>query len=307
MNAGPVLTPAGVEALRDAPLAWALIIGGALIFVGVTTLLLLAASPRARPLRPRWWLVGGGLVLPGLVLGTLQAFNQGDLARLPPGVGAETLVVGVSARLWWWELRYTDPATGAQIVTANELRLPTGRRVRLGLASDDVIHSLWVPALAGKVDLVPGRVQQLTLQVDTPGAWRGPCAEYCGTAHARMVLHVVAETPAQFDAWLAAQAAPAREPDNAQQRLGRAAFLDLRCGACHTVRGLVQAAVAGPDLTHLAGRRHLGAGTLPQSAATLRRWITDVQAHKPGALMPSFGEVESHRLDALVAYLQSLR
>lgn len=307
MNAGPVLTPAGLEALRDAPLAWALIIGGALIFAGMTVLLLLAASSRARPLRPRWWLVGGGLVLPGLVLGALQVVNQGYLARLAPGVEADTLVVSVSARLWWWELRYTDPASGKQIVTANELRLPTGRRVRLGLASDDVIHSLWVPALAGKVDLIPGRVQQLTLQVDTPGAWRGPCAEFCGDAHARMVLNVVAEPSARFEAWLAAQAAPAREPTDARQRLGRAAFVDLRCGACHTVRGLVQAAVAGPDLTHIASRRHLGAGTLPHSAATLRRWIVDVQAHKPGARMPSFGEADAVRLDALVAYLQSLQ
>ncbi len=307
MTAGPVLSPAGVEALRDAPLVWALLIGGSLIFVALMVLLALAAGPEPRRLRPRWWLIGGGLMLPAAVLGALQWFNLRHIERLPPSMSSEVLVVSLSGRLWWWELRYVDPATGQQIVTANELRLPIGRPVKLGLSSEDMIHSLWIPALAGKVDLVPGRVAQLHLQVDRAGTWRGPCAEYCGLPHARMVLHAVAEPRADFDAWLANQARPAREPSNALEQRGRDAFVAQRCGACHTVRGLGVAVLPGPDLTHLASRQHLGAGTLPNDLLTLRSWIAAVQEHKPGARMPSFDTLDGPTLDALAAYLSSLR
>jgi cytochrome c oxidase subunit 2 len=307
VNAGPVLAPAGVEALRDAPLAWALLIGGGIVFVAVMLLLLLAAGPTERPLRPRWWLVGGGLVFPGLVLAALQAFNLRHIDRLPDPVSADVLVVALSGRLWWWELRYVDPASGRPVVTANELRLPVGRPVRLGLQSDEVIHSLWIPALAGKVDLVPGRVAQLQLQVDRAGVWRAPCAEFCGEPHARMVLHAVAQAPAEFDAWLANQARPAREPASAIEARGRDAFVALRCVSCHTVRGVGSAVVPGPDLTHVASRLYIGAGTLPNDPASLRAWIAAVQAHKPGARMPSFDSLDRPTLDALAAYLASLR
>lgn len=307
MSRVPVLHPVGVEALRDAPLAWALLIGGSAIFVALMVLLALAAGPRPRTLRWRWWLLGGGLALPMVVLGALQGFNLGHIERLVPTVERDTLVVGVSARLWWWELRYTDPATGTVITTANELHLPVARPVRLGLSSDDVIHSLWIPALAGKVDLVPGRVAQLQLRVDRAGVWRGPCAEYCGTAHARMVLHAVAQPAAEFDAWLAQQARPAREPSTPLEVRGRDAFVERRCSACHTVRGVASAMLPGPDLTHVASRRHIGAGALPNEPEALRRWITDVQRHKPGARMPSFDTLDAATLDALVAYLSSLK
>lgn len=303
----PVLMPAGVEALRDAPLAWALLIGGAAIFIALMVLLTFAAGKKARAMQPRWWLVGGGLVFPAVVLGALQWFNLHHIDRLAPALERDTLIVSLSGRLWWWELRYTDPATGATIVSANELRLPVGRPVRLGMSSDDVIHSLWIPALAGKVDLVPGRVAQLRLQVDRAGVWRGPCAEFCGAAHARMVLHAVAEPAADFDAWLARQAKPAREPSNAIEARGRDAFVALRCIACHTVRGLGAAALPGPDLTHFASRQHIGAGTLANDGDALRSWITDVQRHKPGARMPSFDTLDAATLDALVAYLSSLQ
>jgi cytochrome c oxidase subunit II len=307
MNHLPVLHPAGVEALRDAPLAWALLIGACVLFIALMLLLALAASPNSRPMRRRWWLVGGGLLLPAVVLGALHAFNLRHIERLAPTLERDTLVVSLSGHLWWWELRYTDPATGATIASANELRLPVGRPVRLGLSSNDVIHSVWIPALAGKVDLVPGRVAQLQLQVNRAGVWRGPCAEFCGQAHARMVLHAVAEPAADFDAWLARQALAAREPSNPIEVRGRRAFVELRCGACHTVRGVATAVLPGPDLTHFASRLHIGAGTLVNEPAALRRWIADVQQHKPGARMPSFGALDEATLDALVAYLSSLR
>ena len=304
MNAGPVLSPAGAQALADAPLAWALLVGGALLFAGVMALLARAVVGPARPVSPRRWLVGGGLLLPLAVLGPLQLANlrhlQGEPA-VPPA-----WVVGVSGRLWWWELRLADPRSGTVLHTANELHLPVGQPVRLALASDDVIHSLWVPALAGKVDLVPGRLQHLVLQAAQPGTWQGPCAEFCGAGHARMVLHVVGEAPEDFEAWLRNQALPAREPRTEPQRRGLQHFMQLRCGACHTVRGVGTASLAGPDLTHLASRRYLGAGTLPNDADGLRAWITGVQRLKPGARMPSFEHLDPATLDALVAYLGSL-
>ncbi len=306
MTSGPVLDPAGVEALRDAPLAWAMLIGGGVIFTALMVLLVLASGPSARRLRPRLWLIGGGLVLPGVVLAALQVFNLRHIDRLAPSVDDNMLVVSLSGKMWWWEMRYVDPTTGQQVITANELRLPAGRLVRLGLSSDDVIHSVWIPALAGKIDLVPGRVAHLQLKVDRPGTWRGPCAEFCGQPHARMVLHAVAMPSADFDRWLMHQASAAAGPTNALERQGRDAFVSLRCGTCHTVRGVSVASVDGPDLTHLASRQHLGAGTLINDQAGLRQWITAVQDHKPGARMPSFDQLDAPTLDALTAYLSSL-
>lgn len=304
MNAGPVLSPAGAQALADAPLAWALLVGGALLFAGVMALLAWAVVGPARPVSPRRWIVGGGLLLPLAVLGPLQVANLRHLAGEPTAPPA--WVVGVSGRLWWWELRLTDPRSGTVLHAANELHLPVGQPVRLALASDDVIHSLWVPALAGKVDLVPGRLQHLVLQAGQPGTWRGSCAEFCGEGHARMALHVVGESPEDFEAWLRNQARPAREPRTELQRRGLRHFTELRCGACHTVRGVSSASLTGPDLTHLASRRHLGAGTVANDAAGLRAWLTGVQRLKPGARMPSFEHLDPATLDALVAYLGSL-
>ncbi|HET7863631.1 MAG TPA: c-type cytochrome [Burkholderiaceae bacterium] len=303
MSAGHLLHPVGGQAVADAPLAWALMVGGALLFAGVMALLAWAVAGPARPVSPRRWIVGGGLLLPLAVLGPLQVANLQHLrAAAPP----PAWVVGVSGRLWWWELRLTDPRSGAQLHTANELHLPVGQPVRLALASDDVIHSLWVPALGGKLDLVPGRLQHLVLQADQPGTWRGPCAEFCGTGHARMVLQVVSDTPQAFDAWLHHQAQPARMPQTGLQQRGLQHFTALRCGACHTVRGVSTATLSGPDLTHLASRQHLGAGTVRNDAAGLRAWLTGVQQLKPGARMPSFDHLDAATLDALVAYLASL-
>jgi cytochrome c oxidase subunit 2 len=220
----------------------------------------------------------------------------------------DALIVAVTGHMWWWELRYRDPATGLEVAGANELHIPVGRPVYFALASADVIHSFWVPALGGKMDMVPGRMQHLQLQADRPGTWRGACAEYCGDQHARMALHVVAEPPAAFDAWLAAQAAAAAPPATAALERGRDAFLAHRCNACHAVRGVSEESRLGPDLTHVGSRMFLGAGLMPNDADGLARWVAHTQQLKPGARMPSSHErIDEAGLQAIAAWLDQLK
>ncbi|RYX92731.1 MAG: cytochrome c oxidase subunit II [Comamonadaceae bacterium] len=301
-----MLEPAGLEAHTIAGVAWSLFVGSALIFAGVMALLVVSLRRRAGKVSTRWWVVGGGLVFPGVVLTVLMGYTavrSAQLTRAPP---AHALIVSVAGKMWWWEVRYRN-AEGPDVVLANEIHIPVGRPVVLGLSSTDVIHSFWVPQLGGKMDMVPGRTNQLVLQATAPGTYRGQCAEYCGEQHARMALHVVAHTPEDFDAWLAAQAQPARAPSTALAERGRAAFAAQRCTACHTVRGVSEEGRLGPDLTHVGSRLFLGAGTLRNDAAAMQRWIAHVQAVKPGARMPSFGQRDAADLEAMAAYLEQLK
>ena len=308
-----VLSPAGQAAQTVSSLSWVLIVGAALIFTGVMALLVWSLKQRAagqknRIVSKRLWLLGGGVVFPAVVLLALLVWSTartpGWLAQPPPGA----LIVGITAHMWWWEVRYRDPVSGADVALANELYLPTGRPVWLGLSSRDVIHSFWVPALAGKMDMVPGRTNHLLVQADQSGVYRGQCAEFCGEQHARMALHVVAEPPVQFDAWLAAQARPvaASSPDTLAER-GRQIFLAQRCNACHTVRGVAEEGRLGPDLTHIGSRLYLGAGTLANQPGQLAHWIKDTQGIKPGARMPSSSDMDATSLQALSAWLESLK
>lgn len=202
------LHPAGQDAEVIHQLTWILSGGAALVFVGVMVLCVMGLRAR-REVNIRTWLLGGGVLLPVLVLSALLAFSTWRSAQLSTLSSQHAVKIAVVAHLWWWEVRYTDPAGGPDIVLANEIRLPVGQTVYLGLSSADVIHSFWVPALAGKVDMVPGRLHGLTVRADKPGVYRGQCAEYCGEQHARMALHVVAQGEGEFNAWLAAQARPA--------------------------------------------------------------------------------------------------
>ena len=307
----PLLDPAGTEARLQAPLHWALVVGAALLFAFVMVLLALALAGKLRRVGARTWLVGGGLALPIGVLSALQLANLQHMAALgaapPPGA----LVVGVVGRLWWWELRVQVPGREGVVVTANRLVLPVGRPVRLALQSDDVIHSLWIPALAGKVDLIPGRINHLVVQAEREGRWRGPCAEFCGGGHATMVLDVVALAPAAFDAWLEAESADAAAPQDERAARGLQRFRAERCDACHALRGLAQPVLegvhGGPDLTHLARRATLGAGALPNDAPSLRRWIADAAHHKPGVRMPAYPHLDSTALDDLAHFLGGLK
>ena len=304
-----VLLPAGAAASAIANLSWVLIAGAALIFVGVMLLLAWALQRRSagQPVRTRLWLLGGGVLFPLVVLSSLLVWSHtrtpGWLAQPPPGA----LIVGITAHMWWWEVRYSDPVSGQNITLANELHLPVGRPVWLGLSSPDVIHSFWVPALGGKMDMLPGRVRHLLVQADEAGTWRGQCAEYCGEQHARMALHVLAKPTAEFDTWLAAQARPAAAPASALTLRGREAFLAQRCNACHTVRGVAEEGRLGPDLTHVGSRLYLGAGTLANQPGNMAKWVAHTQAVKPGARMPSSQDMDADTLQALVAYLEHLK
>lgn len=303
---GGVLQAAGEVARVIAHLSWVLILGGFFIFTGVM-LLLAWAWRRPGPVRTRAWIVGGGLLFPGVVLAALYAWtlHLGSPWKPVPPPGA--LVVSVRGHMWWWDVAYRDAATGNEIRTANELRIPVGRPVYVALSSADVIHSFWVPQLAGKLDMVPGRMQHLLLSADRAGTYRGQCAEFCGEQHARMALHVVALEPAAFAAWLGAQARPATAPTTPKQELGRQAFLANRCDACHTVRGVGAESRLGPDLTHVGSRLELAAGTLPNTQEGRRQWIAHVQEVKKGARMPSYDRLDAATLEAMADWLGALR
>jgi cytochrome c oxidase subunit 2 len=299
------LAPASAQAAALHEVTLVLIAGAALIFAGTMALLALALWRRRRPaVSTPWWVVGGGIVFPVVVLSATLLYSTARTAGLERTLAQPPLVISVTGRMWWWEVRYRDPASGRDIVLANELRMPAGRATQVALLSDDVIHSFWVPELGGKRDLVPGRVNHLVITPERTGTFRGQCAEYCGEQHARMALHVIALPPAEFDRWLAGQALPSTPANPALER-GRRAFAEHGCAACHTVRGAFEGGRLGPDLTHVAGRTALGAGVLANEPGAARRWLVGVQELKPGARMPSYAHLDAATLDALAAYLET--
>jgi cytochrome c oxidase subunit II len=221
------------------------------------------------------------------------------LARLPM---KEALKIELTGHQFWWEVRYPD----AGISTANELHVPVGRPVLVTLKSRDVIHTLWVPNLAGKRDMIPGRVTTIALRADRPGIYRAQCAEFCGLQHALMALPVTAVAPAQYERWARARAAGAPEPATDSRRLGREVFVRAACAACHTIAGTVARGTLGPDLTHLASRPTLAAGMLPNDRANLQAWIVDPHRFKLGANMPP-NPLPARDMHALLDYLESLK
>lgn len=302
-----VLHPAGPDAAIIAQLTWVLFGGGALVFASVMALLFLSMRGDGRPVRPMRWIAGLGIAFPVVVLSALLVWSTWRSGQLTAQTSRQPLHISVTAKMWWWEVRYRDSATGRDIVSANEIHIPAGQPVHLGLTTADVIHSLWVPALGGKMDMLPGRVTGITLHASRPGVYRGQCAEYCGEQHARMALHVVAHPPQQFAAWLANQAQSAAPPAGTLQERGRQAFIDQRCGACHTIRGVDGASQLGPDLTHVGSRLHIAAGTLRNHRGTLAGWIADPQSIKPGARMPGATDIDGETLRALATYLEQLK
>jgi cytochrome c oxidase subunit 2 len=213
--------------------------------------------------------------------------------------------ITITGQQWWWQVEYESPLPSQRLVTANEIHIPVGRPVLLKLQSTDVIHSFWVPNLAGKKDLIPGHENYLWIQADREGTYRGQCAEFCGHQHAHMAFLVIAEPPDRFAAWLEAQRRPAAEPQDETARRGREVFLSGPCAMCHSVRGTPAGGRTAPDLTHLASRRTLAAGTLPNTPGHLAGWIADAQRIKPGNRMPTMA-IGAEDLQALLKYLQGL-
>lgn len=246
-------------------------------------------------------LVGGGVILPAVVIVVLVAATVfvGRAAVMERDGELEIEIVG---HQFWWSVIY--PGSGA--VTANEVNIPTGQPVVLKLTSQDVIHSFWVPELAGKTDLVPGRTNELRFEADRPGSYQGVCAEFCGLAHTEMRLRVIAHEPDDFDDWLERQLVDAPFPEDDEALEGMQVFLGSSCVYCHTVRGTNATGTTGPDLTTLASRETIGAGFLEYNLGNLAGWILDPQQLKPGSAMPATA-LDPDELQALITYLDTLR
>ena len=306
--------PAGPQAERIFTVF--LIIGSvcAAIWVAVTAFWLTALARRSRAPEPRVDPETERRLGRGVVIGVaataviLLGFLSVEFAtsRSIGIVGDDPLDIEVVAHQWWWEVHYEDTLPSRRVTTANEIHVPVGRNVRLKLRSTDVIHSFWAPNLHGKTDLIPGHHNVTWFRVDEPGIYRGKCAEFCGFQHAKMNFLVIAEEPARFAAWLAQQRRPALAPTDSLRRRGQEVFLAGACVMCHTIRGTPAGGRLGPELTHLASRRTIAAGTLPNRRGYLAGWIVDAQSIKPGVRMPP-NQIPAQDLDALLAYLESLR
>jgi cytochrome c oxidase subunit II len=305
-----LVDPAGPRAALTADL-WRFMLGlGLTVYILVMALLAISllVKPGGRfhlddPARTRLVVVGG-LLAPALVLVVLLVVDLRTLVAVAAPPGPPDLTLDVVAHQWWWEVRYPDQ----QLATANEIHVPAGQVVLIHLSSVDVIHSLWVPRLAGKTDVLPGQTNTMWLQATSPGEYRGECAEYCGIQHANMAFTVYAQAADQFQAWVTAQQQPAASPSDDVLAHGAQAFATLGCIGCHALRYGGTAATGGglgPDLTHLASRRTIAAGVANNDTATLERWIANPQALKQGTTMPPT-QTDPATLHALAAYLASL-
>lgn len=244
--------------------------------------------------------------MPLVILIVVFVLMTGTMREIGASGGGTTpadLRIRAIGKQWWWEYRY--PSAGAETVTANELHIPVGVAVDLALESTDVVHSYWVPGLAGKTDMIPGRTNYLRLYAAQPGTYTGQCAEFCGVEHAWMRITVIAEPRADYDRWLAAQAAP-RAGQSLLPARGEQVFTANLCTSCHTIRGTTAAGTAGPDLTHVGSRTTLAAGVLKNDASSMRAWLADPQRYKPGSLMPRVPLADTD-IDALVTYLEGLK
>ncbi|HKU59947.1 MAG TPA: cytochrome c oxidase subunit II [Gemmatimonadales bacterium] len=307
------LRTAGIIGDREARLGWVLLVIASAVVVVIAVLVLAAVYRRrseagttlVRSGAGVRWIVVGGVVVPAVILLGVLFFSTATFAAVARPPSRQAVTVQVIGHRWWWEVRYAGDSVSNHFVTANELHIPVGRPVRLELATADVIHSFWVPQLAGKTDLIPGQRNVAWIEADRPGRYWGHCGEYCGLQHANMMLTVVAESPAEFARWAQGQRQPARVSSEPPAQAGAAVFSRSACSLCHTVRGSGAGGALGPDLTHLASRGMIGAGLLPNTRGHLAGWVANPQALKPGVLMPAV-PLSPTDLTALLAYLESL-
>lgn len=311
------LVSAGARANHILPLTWGVSIISVLVVVILSGLLLWAILRRrgGPPTRTfdntpasrggdglRW--ISWGVGLSSIVLFATVIWTIRTVARVMEPDGEPAITLEVIAHQWWWEVRYPGAMPSQGFTTANEIHIPVGQPVRIRLKGADVIHSFWVPLLAGKTDVIPGTVNTTWMTADAPGTYRGQCTEYCGVEHANMGFLVIAQPRPEFDAWRRAQASSAAPPARPRAREGEAHF-KARCGACHSVRGTGAGGRVGPDLTHLMSRQTLAAATIPNTPDTLARWIAHAQDMKPRSLMPNIRMPEDEHA-AITAYLQTL-
>ncbi len=288
----------------DATLLLTLAMSGAaaVIFI-IVMVAVFVAWRRERP-GQIWWLWAGGVVFPVLALVSLVIGSTFTLASIGK-VDRDALVIEVTGYQFWWDVVY-DP-DGRALRDANEIMLPVDTPVTFRLKSDDVIHSFWVPSISGKMDMIPGRTNELTVQATSLGRFRGQCAEFCGLAHPLMAFEVVVLEQAEFEAFTARLDEEARDADTLQLAQGRNVFLNEGCSACHTINGVAEGARIGPDLTRVGARASLGAGMWRMNVGNLAGWIADVQDMKPGADMPSYNHLSGPDLRAIAQYLASLK
>jgi cytochrome c oxidase subunit 2 len=306
-----IIHPAGIQAARVSHLWWVMFWICAVVWAAVAMAALVAMARGRRGSSTatdaqigRSVTVAGGLSVAALLALLFQSIVTGralDTLRSP-----DALRIQVTGNQWWWDVQYEHAVPSLRVITANEIHIPVGRAIRFDLLSTDVIHSLWIPNLQGKIDLVPGRLNELWLRADQPGVYRGQCAEYCGLQHAKMALVVVADSPDDFERWLAANRAPASPPTTPEQQRGRDIVERGPCAMCHSIAGTSAGGRSAPDLTHLASRSTIGAGTLPNTKGYLAGWIADPQHIKPGNRMPPTG-LNGEELQAVLAYLETLK
>jgi cytochrome c oxidase subunit 2 len=312
-----VLEPAGPQAAKVTRLWWfALAVATAVYLATIGALWWAAWRARRRAARgeplganSERGMTRGVILATGATVAILLIFFGVDMSigrTLSPIPSKRPLTIEVIGHQWWWEVTYADTSPQGRVTTANEIHVPVGEPVLFVLESRDVIHSMWVPNLSGKKDLIPGYTQSVWFQADTAGIYRGQCAEFCGLQHAKMAMFIVAEPRPQFEAWVQAQRKPAATPTDSTASRGLEVFLTAQCAMCHSITGTSAGSRVGPDLTHVGSRRTIAAGTLPNTRGALAGWIVDPQQVKPGSRMPP-NMLRPDDLDALLAYLQGLK
>jgi cytochrome c oxidase subunit II len=320
MKAAPLeyLDAAGQRAAAIVPLTWFTLMVSIVVCLVISALLWQglrrarsnggARETRETPVErgadgSRWITIG--LLLSAAPLLVTLVWTMVALAEVAGPPSHPQLVLDVTAHQWWWEVGYPSEQPSRAFSTANEIHIPVGARVLVRLHGSDVIHSFWVPQLSGKTDVIPGQTNLSWLQAQQPGRYRGQCSEFCGFQHAHMAFEVVAESSADFERWQALQLQSAPAALTAAQMRGQQ-VVEYRCGLCHQVRGTSAGALSAPDLTHLASRRTIAAGSLLNTPGNLAAWIVNPQQLKPGALMPA-QELAPPQLADVLAYLAVLQ
>jgi cytochrome c oxidase subunit 2 len=316
------INPAGPQADSLSRLWWLMFVVCSIVFVIVMIALLLALRHRTREpqfasapiLEPspqeetrRRNVVISAVTITAIILFVFLIVSYSAGRSLTADLAQKNgLAIELTGHQWWWEVRYDDVDASNIFTTANEIHIPVGVPVIFTLKGADVIHSFWVPNLAGKKDLIPGKINTIWLQADKPGVYRGQCAEYCGLQHARMALWVVAEPQEQFNAWRQNQTQSSVSPTTDSQKHGQQVFLTSTCVMCHAINGTRAGSNFGPNLTHVASRNTIAAATLANTRDHLAQWVKDSQSFKPGNKMPQNNLGESD-LQSLLDYLQSLK